>query len=157
MCFNLRKSLSGFKSHGWRSLVGCSSRGREELDMTEWFHLHFSLPCIGEGNDNPLQCSCLENSRNGGARWPAIYGVAQSWTRLKRLSSSSSRYTGDTTPTAESEEELKSLLMKVKGESGKGGLKLNIQNRKIMASGPITSWQIDGETVRDYFGGLQNH
>ena len=67
------------------------------------------------------------------------------------------RYADDTTLMAESEEELKSLLMKVKGESGKGGLKLNIQNRKIMASGPITSWQIDGETVRDYFGGLQNH
>ena len=57
----------------------------------------------------------------------------------------------------ESEEELKSLLMKVKEESEKAGLKLNIQNVKIMASGPITSWQIDGETVTDYFGGLQNH
>ena len=61
---------------------------------------------------------------------------------------------------AESEEELKSLLMKVKEESEKVGLKLNIQNKKIMASGPITSWQIDGETmetVTDHFGGLQNH
>ena len=61
---------------------------------------------------------------------------------------------------AESEEELKSLLMKVKGESEKVGLKLNIQKNKIMASGPITSWQIDGETVetvKDYFFGLQNH
>ena len=61
---------------------------------------------------------------------------------------------------AESEEELKSLLMKVKKESEKVGLKLNIQKTKITASGPITSWQIDGETmetVRDYFGGLQNH
>ena len=58
---------------------------------------------------------------------------------------------------AESEEELKSLLMKVKEENEKAGLKLNIQNMKIMASGPITSWQIDGETVSDYFGGLQNH
>ena len=58
---------------------------------------------------------------------------------------------------AESEEELKSLLMKVKQESEKVGLGLNTQKTKTMASGPITSWQIDGETVRDYFGGLQNH
>ena len=70
------------------------------------------------------------------------------------------RYAYDTTLMAESEEELKSLLMKVKEESEKVGLKLNIQKTKIMASGPITSWQIDGETmetVRDYFWGLQNH
>ena len=70
------------------------------------------------------------------------------------------RYTGDTTLMAESEEELKSLLMKVKEESVKVGLKLNIQRTKNMASGPITSWQIDGETmetVTDYFLGLQNH
>ena len=59
-----------------------------ESDMTE--RLHFSLSCIGEVNSNPLQCSCLENPRDGGAWWAAIYGVAQSWTRLKRLSSSSS-------------------------------------------------------------------
>ena len=70
------------------------------------------------------------------------------------------RYTDDTTLMAESEEELKSLLMKGKEESEKVCLKLNIQKTKIMASGPITSWQIDGETVEavsDYFGGLQNH
>ena len=58
---------------------------------------------------------------------------------------------------AENEEELKSLLMNIKEESEKVGLKLNIQKTKVMASGPITSWQIDGETVRDYFWGLQNH
>ena len=57
--------------------------------MTEWLHFHFSLSCIGEGNGNPLQYSCLENPRNGGAWWAAVYGVAQSRTRLKRLSSSS--------------------------------------------------------------------
>ena len=57
--------------------------------MTERLHFHFSLPCIGEGNGNPLQCSCLENPRDGGARWATIYGVAQSQTRLKHLSSSS--------------------------------------------------------------------
>ena len=78
------------KSHGWRSLVGCSPWGRWESDRTERLHFHFSLSCIGEGNGNPLQCSCLENPRHGGAWWAAVYGVAQSRTRLKRLSSSSS-------------------------------------------------------------------
>ena len=78
------------KSHGQRSLVGCSPWGRKELDVTERLHFHFSLSCIGEGNGNPLQCSCLENPRDGGAWWAAVYGVTQSWTRLKRLSSSSS-------------------------------------------------------------------
>ena len=76
------------KSHGWRSLVGCSSWGLEKSDTTERLHFHFSLSCIGEGNGNPLQCSCLENPKDGGAWWAAIYGVAQSWTWLKRLSSS---------------------------------------------------------------------
>ena len=65
------------KSHGWRTLVGCSPWGRES-DMTERLDFHFSLSCIREGNDNPLQCSCLENPRDGGAWWAAIYGVAQS-------------------------------------------------------------------------------
>ena len=60
---------------------------------TEQLHFHFSLACIGEGNGNPLQCSCLENRRDGGAQWAAIYGVAQSRTRLERLSSSSSSST----------------------------------------------------------------
>ena len=71
------------KSHGRRSLVGCSSWGCEGSDMTEWLHFRFSLLCIGEGNGNPLQCSCLENPRDG---------VAQSQTRLKWLSSSPSSY-----------------------------------------------------------------
>ena len=78
------------KSHGQKSLVGCSPWSREESDMTERLHFHFSLSCIGEGNDNPLQCSCLENPRDGDAWWAAVYGVAQSRTRLKWLSSSSS-------------------------------------------------------------------
>ena len=77
------------KSHGRRSLVGCSPWGREESNTTERLPFHFSLSYIGEGNGNPLQCSCLENPRDGGAWWAAIYGVAQSWT-LKPLSSSSS-------------------------------------------------------------------
>ena len=75
------------KSHERRSLVGCRPWGREESDPTEWLHFHFSLPCIGEGNGNPLQCFCLENPRDGGAWWAAVYGAAQSRTRLKWLSS----------------------------------------------------------------------
>ena len=75
------------KSHGQRSLVGCSPWGREESDTTERLHFHFSFSCIGEGNGNPLQCSCLENPRDRGAWWAAIYGVTQSRTRLKWLSS----------------------------------------------------------------------
>ena len=78
------------KSHGRRSLIGCSPWGHEESDTTERLHFYFSLSCIGEGNGNPLQYSCLENPRDGGAWWAAAYGVAQSRTRLKRLSSSSS-------------------------------------------------------------------
>ena len=78
------------KSHGRRSLAGCSPRGRYESETTARLHFHFSLSCIGEGNGTPLQCSYLENPRNGGAWWAAIYGVAQSRTRLKQLSSCSS-------------------------------------------------------------------
>ena len=78
------------KSHGQRSLVGCNPWGLEELDMTEQLQFHFLLSCTGEGNGNPLQCSCMENPRDGGAGWAAVYGVAQSRTRLKWLSSSSS-------------------------------------------------------------------
>ena len=77
------------KSHGRRSLVSCSPWGREELDTTERLHFHFSLSCIGERNGNPLQYSCLENPREGGAWWAAVYGVSQSQTRLKWLSNSS--------------------------------------------------------------------
>ena len=67
---------------------GLQSMGLLEWDTTERLHFHFSLSRIREGNGNPLQCSCLENPRDGGAWWAAVYGVAQSWTRLKRLSSS---------------------------------------------------------------------
>ena len=87
------------KSHGWRSLVGCGPWDCEESDMTERLHFHFSLSCIGERNGNPLQCSCLENPRDGGAWWAAVYGVSQSRTRLKWLSSSSSRSTFLYSPT----------------------------------------------------------
>ena len=78
------------KSHGCRSLVGCSPWGSEESDTTECLPFHFSLSCFGEGNGNPLHFSCLENPRDGGAWWAAIYGVTQSRTWLKWLSSSSS-------------------------------------------------------------------
>ena len=77
------------KSHGWKSLVGCSPWGHEESDTTEKLHFTFHFSCFGERNDNPLQCSCLENPRDGGAWWAAVSGVAQSWTQVKQLSSSS--------------------------------------------------------------------
>ena len=89
---NNTKTVGDFNGEGngthsstlaWRSLVGCSPWGHEESDMTERLHFHFSLSCIGEGNGNPLQCSCLENPRDVGAWWAAIYGVEQSLTRLK--------------------------------------------------------------------------
>jgi len=80
------------KSHRWRSLEGCSPWGRWGSDTTERRPFHFSLSCIGEGNGNPLQCSCLENPRDGGAWWAAVYGVSQSRTWLKWLSSSSSMF-----------------------------------------------------------------
>ena len=85
---------------------------------------------------------------------------AQAGIKISRRNINNLRYADDTTPMAESEEKLKSLLMKVKEDSEKVGLKLNIQKTKIMVSGPITSWQIDGETMKtvtDYFLGLQNH
>ena len=80
--------------------MGCIPWGLEESDTAERLHFHFSLLCIGEGNGNPLQCSCLENPRDRGAWWAALFGVAQSWTRLKRCSSSScpsSCLSGDST------------------------------------------------------------
>ena len=92
--------------------------------------------------------------------WNAGLDEAQAGIKIAGRNINNLRYADDTTLVAESEEELKSLLMKVKEESEKVGLKLNIQKTKIMASGPITSWEIDGETVetvRLYFGGLQNH
>ena len=90
----------------------------------------------------------------------AWLGEAQAGIKIAGRNINNLRYADDTTLMAESEEELKSLLIKMKEESGKVGLKLNIQKTKIMASSHITSWQIDGETVEtvsDYFLGLQNH
>jgi len=85
-------STPAWKIHGWRSLVACSPWGCKESDTTERLHFHFSLSCIGEGNGNPLQYSCLENPRDSRAWWAAVSGVVQSRTQLKRLSSSSSLY-----------------------------------------------------------------
>ena len=82
---------------------------------------------------------------------------ARAGIKIARRNINNLRYAGDTTFMAENEEELKSLLIKVKEESEKAGLKLNIQRIKIMSSCPITSWQIDGETMKGYFFGLQNH
>ena len=70
-------STLAWKIHGWRNLVGCSPWGHEESDTTERLHFHFPLSCMGEGNGNPLQCSCLENPRDSGAWWAAVYGVTQ--------------------------------------------------------------------------------
>ena len=81
--WHLTPVLLPAKSHGRRSLVGCSPWGCKESDTTEQLHFHFSLSCIRKGNGNPFQCSCLENPRGGGAWWAAVYGVAQSRTRLK--------------------------------------------------------------------------
>ena len=92
--------------------------------------------------------------RNGGL------DKAQARIKIARININNLRCADDTTLMAESKEKLKSLLIRVKEESEKAGLKLNIQKTKVMASGPITSWQIDGktmETVTDYFLGLQNH
>ena len=82
---------------------------------------------------------------------------AQAGVKIAGRNMNNLRYADDTTLMAESEEQLKSLLMKVKEESEKVGLKVNIQKTKILASDPITSWKIDGETMTDYFGGFQNH
>jgi len=83
-------SILAWKIPWMEELVGYSPWGRKESDTTERLHFHFSLSCIGEGNGNPFQCSCLENPRDGGAWWAAVCGVTQSRTRLKQLSSSSS-------------------------------------------------------------------
>ena len=103
---------------------------------------------------------CLYNFHAESIKQNARLDKAQAGIKIARRNINNLRYADDTTSMAESKEELKSLLMKVRVESEKVGLKLNVQKTKIMASGPTTSWQIDGEameTVRDFFGGLQNH
>ena len=121
---------------------------------TDWFQ-------IGKGTQQGCILSpCLFNLHVEYIRRYAGLDAAQAGIKIAGRNINNLRYADDTTLMAESEEKLKSLLMKVKEESEKVGLKLNIQKTKIMASGPITSWQIDGETVdtvMDYFFGLQNH
>ena len=80
-------------SHGRKSLIGFGPWGLEESDTTEQLHFHFSLSCIGEGNGNPLQCSCLENPRDGGAWWATVHGVAKSWIQLSDLACMHTRTT----------------------------------------------------------------
>ena len=134
--------------------AGQEARVRTGNGTTDWFQIGKGVrqgcilsPCLFH-----LYAECI--IQNAGL------DEAQGTVKMARRNISNLRYAVDTTLMAESEEELKSLLMKVKEESEKVGLKLNIQKTKIMTSSPITSWQIDGEimeTVRNYFGGAPNH
>ena len=121
---------------------------------THWFQ-------IGKGvYQGCILSTCLFNLYTDYIMWNARLDEAQAGIKIAERNINNLRYADDTTLMAESEEGLKGLLMKVKEKSEKDGWKLNIQKTKIMASSPITSWQIDGETmerVRDYFLGLQNH
>ena len=131
---------------GQEATVGCG--------ITHWFK-------IGKGvRQDCILSLCLFNSHAEYIMGNAGLDEAQAGIKIARRNINNLRYADDTTLMAESEEELKSPLMKVKQESEKAGLRLNIQKTKIMAPGSITSWQIDGETmetVTDYFLGLQNH
>ena len=121
---------------------------------TDWFQ-------IGKGVRQVCILSpCLFNLYAEYIMRNAALDEAQAGNKIAGRTINNLRYADDTTLMAESKEELKGLLMKVKEESEKAGLKLNVQKTKIMASGPVTSWQIDGETtetVTEYFLGLQNH
>ena len=138
--------------------AGQEATVRTQHGTTDWFQIWFQ---IGKGVcQSCILSPCLFNCyveyimRNAGPN------EAQAGIKISRRNINNLRYADDTTLMAESKEELKSLFMKVKEESEKVGLNLNIQKTKIMVSGPITSWQIVGETmetVRDYFSGLQNH
>ena len=97
-------------SHGRKSPVGCSPWGCQESDTTERLHFHFSLSCLGEGNGNPLRYSCLENPRDGGAWLASIYGIAQSRTLMKWLSSSSSSRYSQNPALVNAEKEFKKSL-----------------------------------------------
>ena len=121
---------------------------------TDWFQ-------IGKGvHQGCILSPCLFNLCAEYIMWNGGLDEAQAGIKIARRNINNLRYADDTTLVVESKEELKNLLMKVKEESEEVGLKLNIKKMKIMTSGPITSWQIDGETmetVRDYFFGLQTH
>ena len=135
--------------------AGQEATVRGEHGTTDWFQ-------IGKGaHQDCILSPCLFILYAEHIMWNPGLDEAQAGIKIAGRNINNLRYADDTTLMAESEEELKSLLMKVKEESEKVGLKLNIQKTKIMASGPITSWQMDGETietVRDFnFGGLQHH
>ena len=130
--------------------TGQEARVRTGHGTTDYFQIRKGV-CEG-----CILSLCLFNLHAEYIIWNARLDEAQAGIKIARRNINNLRYADDTTLTAKSEE-LKSLLMKVKEESEKVGLKLNIQKTKIMASGPITSWQIDGETVADYFSGLHNH
>ena len=149
------------KSHGQRSLVGCSSWGRYEsdTDTTERLHFHFSLSCIGEGNGNPLQCSCLENPRHGRAWWAAVYVVVQSQTRLKRLSSSS-RATRKCSINVVNEHKLLwnySSLQKLSYYWVKGGHINEVRNEKCFREGLKVKqrWEFKGRSLKHKMRGLR--
>ena len=134
--------------------AGQESTIRTKQGTTDWFQ-------IGKGVcQGCILSACSFNLYAEYIMWNAELDEAQAGIKVARRNINNLRYPDDTTLMVESEAELKNLLMKVKEESEKVGLKLNIQKTKIMASGPITSWQINGETVetvRLYFLGLQNH
>ena len=135
-------------------LAGQEATVRTGHGQLDWFK-------IGKGvRQGCILSPCLFNLYTEYIMRNAGLEEAQAGMKIAGRNINNLRFADDTTLMAESEEELKSLLMKVKEESEKVGLKLNIQKRKIMASGPITSWEIDGETVEkvsDYFGELQDH
>ena len=135
--------------------AGKEAKVRTWHGTTDWFQ-------IGKGaRQGCIWSPCLFNSHAEYDLWDTWLDEAQAGIKIAGRNINNLRYADNTTLMAESEEELKSLLMKVKEESEKIGLKVNIKNAKIMASGPITSWQVDGETVEtvtDFiFLGLQNH
>ena len=134
--------------------AGQEATVRTGHEITDWFLIKRGV------HQGCILSPCLFNLYAEFIMRNARLEEAQAGIKIAGRNINNLRYADDTTLMAESEEELKSLLMKVKEESEKAGLKLNIQKTKIMASGPITSWQIDGEmaeTVADYFYGLQNH
>ena len=148
----------------WKWKVKVKSLSYVRLFATPWTAAYHTPPSVGFSRQeywsglpfpSPI---CRVHYTKGWAGWSPEWKEARIKTSRRNINNF--RYADDTTLMTESEEELKSLLMKVKEESGKAGLKLNIQKTKIMASGSITPWQIDGETketVRDFIFGLQNH
>ena len=133
--------------------VGQEATLRTRHGTTDWFQIRKGV------HQSCILSPCLFNLYEGYIMWNARLDEAQAGIKIAGRNINHLRYADDTTLMAESEEEIKSLLMNVKEESENVCLKLNIQKTKIMASGPITSWQINGETWKqwDYFLGLQNH